>query len=109
VAVLWPGWPVPLRLDPLLLYREGELADELLFLNRDRNGRQVEYLSYTTGRTERDRSTAPDLAALLSRITGREVGEKQLQVLAEQSAAMISAQATEDVKQPWWKRWLGGN
>ena len=23
--------------------------------------------------------------------------------------AMISAQATEDVKQPWWKRWLGGN
>ena len=87
VAVLWPGWPVPLRLDPLLVYREGELADELLFLNRDRNGRQVEYLSYTTGRTERDRSTAPDLAALLSRITGREVGEEQLQVLAEQSAA----------------------
>ena len=50
VAVLWPGRPVPLRLDPLLLYREGELADEVLFLNRDRNGRQVEYLSYTTGR-----------------------------------------------------------
>ena len=49
VAVLWPGRPVPLRLDPLLLYREGELADEVLFLNRDRNGRQVEYLSYTTG------------------------------------------------------------
>src|SRR5262249_10215864 len=33
VAVLWPGWSVPLRLDPLLRYREGELADEVLFLN----------------------------------------------------------------------------
>ena len=87
VAVLWPGRPVPLPLDPLLLYREGELADEVLFLNRDRNGRQVEYLSYTTGRTERDRATAPALAALLGRITGREVGEDQLQALAEQSAA----------------------
>jgi WD40 repeat protein len=72
VAVLWPGRPVPLRLDPLLLYREGELADELLFLNRDRNGRQVEYLSYTTGRTERDPSTAAALAALLRQATGRE-------------------------------------
>ena len=87
VAVLWPGWPVPLRLDPLLLYREGELADEMLFLNRDRNGRQVQYLSYTTGRTERDRATAPALAALLSRITGREVSEAQLEALAEQSLA----------------------
>ena len=59
MAVLWPGRPVPLRLDPLLVYREGELGDEVLFLNRDRNGRQVEYLSYTTGRTERDRADGP--------------------------------------------------
>ena len=50
----------------------------MLFLNRDRNGRQVEYLSYTTGRTERDQSTAPALAALLSRVVGRAVGEDQL-------------------------------
>ena len=70
VAVLWPGHPVPLRLDPLLRYRESELTDEVLFLNRDRDGRQVEYLSYTTGRTERDRATAPALAALLSQIIG---------------------------------------
>ena len=59
----------------------------MLFLNRDLNGRQVEYLSYTTGRTERDRATAPALAALLSRITGREVSEAQLEALAEQSRA----------------------
>src|SRR5262249_23718733 len=43
VAVLWPGRPVPLRLDPLLVYRERPEGDEVLFLNRDRNGRQVEY------------------------------------------------------------------
>ena len=85
--MLWPGRPVPLRLDPLLLYREGERSSEMLFLNRDLNGRQVQYLSYTTGRTERDRSTAPALAALLSRITGRDVSEAQLEALAEQSLA----------------------
>ncbi len=87
VAVLWPGRTLPLALDPLLVYREGELADELLFLNRDRSGRQVEYLSYTTGRTERDRSTAPALAALLSQVVRREVSEADLDALAEQSRA----------------------
>jgi tetratricopeptide (TPR) repeat protein/serine/threonine protein kinase len=87
VAVLWPGRPVPLRLDPLLVYRESELAEEVLFLNRDRHGRQVEYLSYTTGRTERDRATAPALAALLSRVANRNVSEADLQALAEQSQA----------------------
>jgi serine/threonine protein kinase/formylglycine-generating enzyme required for sulfatase activity len=87
VAVLWPGRPVPLALDPLLAYREGELADELLFLNRDRDGRQVEYLSYTTGRTERDRNTAPALAALLSLVANRKVDEADLGALAEQSRA----------------------
>jgi WD40 repeat protein/serine/threonine protein kinase/tetratricopeptide (TPR) repeat protein len=87
VAVLWPGWPAPMRLDPLLLYREGELADELLFLNRDRDGRQVEYLSYTTGQTVRDRSLAASLAVLLTRVTGHEVGEDQIEELAQQSLA----------------------
>ena len=86
-AVLWPGRPLPLRLDPLLAYREGELSEEVLFLNRDRNSKQVEYLSYTTGRTERDKTMAPALAALLSRVVGRAVGEDQLRALAEQSAA----------------------
>ncbi len=55
----------------LLTYREGELSEEVLFLNRDRNSKQVEYLSYTTGRTERDKAMAADLAALLSRVVGR--------------------------------------
>ncbi len=86
-AVLWPGRPLPLRLDPLLTYREGELSEEVLFFNRDRNSKQVEYLSYTTGRTERDKAMAPALAALLSRVVGRAVGEEQLRALAEQSAA----------------------
>jgi serine/threonine protein kinase len=85
VAVLWPGRPLPLRLDPLLVFRESELADELLFLNRDRNGRQVEYLSYTTGRAERDRDTTAALADLLSRVTGRTVDEAGLDALADQS------------------------
>ena len=87
VALLRPGGAAPLRLDPLLLYREGELTEEVLFLNRDRNGRQVEYLSYTTGRTERDKTTAPALAALLSRVVSREVGEGELAALTEQSQA----------------------
>jgi hypothetical protein len=73
LAVFWPGRAVPLRLDPLLLFRESETAEEVLFLNRDRNGRQVEFLSYTTGRTERDRDTGPALAALLSQVVGRPV------------------------------------
>jgi serine/threonine protein kinase/tetratricopeptide (TPR) repeat protein len=87
VAVLWPGRPVPLRLDPLLLYREREMGDEVLFLNRDRNGRQVEFLSYTRGEPERDRATAPALAALLARVTGRAVAPEQLDALAQQSMA----------------------
>lgn len=85
LAVQWPGQPVPLRLDPLLVYRENKQAEEVLFLNRDRNGRKVEYLSYTTGRTEQDPSTSADLAALLGRLTGRPVSEEALQKLAEQS------------------------
>jgi serine/threonine protein kinase/tetratricopeptide (TPR) repeat protein len=87
VAVLWPGRAAPVRLDPLLVYRESELAEEVLFLNRDRNRQHVEYLSYTTGRTERDRNTGPALAALLSRVTDRPVRESDLDVLAEQSLA----------------------
>ncbi|HEX4147413.1 MAG TPA: protein kinase, partial [Pirellulales bacterium] len=85
MAVLWPGYNVPLRLDPLLQYRESELAEEVLFLNRDRNGRHVEYLSYTTGRTERDKSMLPALAALLSQVANRPIGEADLERLAEQS------------------------
>ena len=85
VAVLWPGRRVPLRLDPLLTFRGGELVEEMLFINRDRNGRQVEYLSYTTGQTERNRAMTPTLARLLSRVVGREVTEEDLQRFSEQS------------------------
>lgn len=85
VALLWPGREFPLRLDPLLQFRESDLTEEVLFLNRDRNGRQVEYLSYTTGRTERDRSMLPELAKLLSQVTDRTVGEEDLRRLAEQT------------------------
>ena len=108
VAVVWPGWPVPLRLDPLLLYREGERSSDMLFLNRDLNGRQVQYLNYSTGRTERDRATAPALAALLSRITGHEVSEAQLEAFAEQSrAATPSVESLFEPTEPV-SRVLGG-
>ena len=70
VAVLWPQRDVPMPLDPLLLYRESDLTQELLFLNRDRNGKQVEFLSYTTGRTERDKSMAVAMNELLSLVSG---------------------------------------
>ena len=70
-AVLWPGYRLPLLIHPLLVYRENELSEEVLFLNRDRNGRQVELLSYASGRIERDRELAPALASLLSELTGK--------------------------------------
>lgn len=87
VVALWPGRATPLRLDPLLQYRESDLAEEVLFLNRDRNARQVEYLSYTTGRTERDRAMQLAMAALLSDVAGRTIDEADLQQLAERSLA----------------------
>jgi hypothetical protein len=86
-AVLWPGLRAPLRLDPLMIFRESEVADEVLLLNGERGGRQVEYLSYTTGRTERTKDTVTELAALLSTLAGKEVTESKLQQLAEQSRA----------------------
>ena len=87
VAVLWPGRKVPLRLDPLLVFRSAELTDEVLFLNRDRNGRRVEYLSYSTGRTEHDKSMAPAMARFLGRITGRKISGDELQQFQQQSLA----------------------
>jgi serine/threonine protein kinase/tetratricopeptide (TPR) repeat protein len=87
VGIVWPGRTGVLRLDPLLQYRESDLSEEVLFLNRDRNGKQIEYLSYTTGRTERDRSLLPEMAQLLSRVANREIGEDDLTRLTEQSLA----------------------
>ena len=62
VAVLWPGQSVPLTLDPLLVFRKRTTAD-VLFLNSDRDGRHVVYLSYTSGEPEKDPEMVPDLAA----------------------------------------------
>ncbi len=87
VCLIWPGRDVPLRLDPMLVFRESDLTEDVLFLNRDRNGKQVEYLSYTTGRTERDRSMQPAMASLLSQVTNRTIGEEDLKHLLEQSLA----------------------
>jgi WD40 repeat protein/serine/threonine protein kinase len=84
-AIIWPGRPTPLRLDPLLRYRENEAGDEVLFLNRDRNGKQVEYLSYVNGATQRDPAMAAELAKLLSQVTGHEITTDQLQALGELS------------------------
>ena len=70
LAVLWRGHPVPLRLDPLLVFREAELNEDVRFLNADRDGKQVEYLSYTSGKTERDPTTVADLGRLLELVAG---------------------------------------
>jgi serine/threonine protein kinase/HEAT repeat protein len=91
VAVLWPGWRAPLQLNPLMIFRESEMTDEVLLLNGDRSGRQVEYLSYMTGRTERTKDTVRQLAALLSILAGKEVTESKLQELAEQSRALTAS------------------
>jgi serine/threonine protein kinase/WD40 repeat protein len=90
VVVLWPGRALPLRLDPLFRFRENEFTEEVLFLNADRNGKQVEYLSYTTGKTERDKTMVASLAELLSRVANREITEEDLERLAEQSRGQHS-------------------
>jgi hypothetical protein len=88
VAVLWPGHKLPLELGPLLTYRQGELADEVLFLNRDKNGRAVEYLSYLSGKTEREVSTAAAMAKLLACVVGREVTPEELEDITSEAAAL---------------------
>jgi serine/threonine protein kinase len=92
VAVQWPGRTLPLRLDPFLVYRESDFAEEVLFLNRDRSARQVEYLSYTTGHTERNADTATAVAALLGRITGTAfIDEGKTRAMAEPTVARSTA------------------
>jgi serine/threonine-protein kinase len=100
VALLWPGRPAPLRLDPLLVYHGSEAVEDVLFLNRDRNGKQVEYLSYTTGRTEQDQAAAPALAALLSLVVNRPVGAAELEELAEQSRVMAAPEVAASAQPP---------
>ncbi|MEM1212061.1 MAG: serine/threonine-protein kinase [Planctomycetota bacterium] len=71
VAVHWPGH-APLRLDPLVRFREYEVADDAVLLNRDRKRKHVEYLSYATGRTERDADAAQLLGQWLARAADEE-------------------------------------
>ena len=85
LALIWPGQPAPLRLGPMMRFRESEVADEVLLLNRDRGGRQVEYLSYTTGRTERDAEMAGAMAAILSAVADRRITEEDVRAFEKQS------------------------
>ncbi|MEM9416507.1 MAG: serine/threonine-protein kinase [Planctomycetota bacterium] len=85
LALIWPGHAAPLRLGPMMRFRESEVADEVLLLNRDRGGRQVEYLSYTTGRTERDAEMSGAMAHILSVVTAKEITEDQLRAFEKLS------------------------
>jgi serine/threonine protein kinase len=78
LALLWPGVATPMRLGPMMRFRESEVADEVLLLNRDRGGRQVEYLSYTTGRTERDKEMAGAMAMILTAVSDRKITEEDV-------------------------------
>ncbi|MEM6552367.1 MAG: serine/threonine-protein kinase [Planctomycetota bacterium] len=71
VAVHWPGH-APLRLDPLIRFREYEVADDAVLLNRDRRRKHIEYLSYATGRTERDANAAELLSQWLARAADKD-------------------------------------
>ena len=64
VAILWPGHPNPLRLDPLLVLRETDLHDDVWFLNDARDGAVIAYLSYLSGRIELIESHGPPLSRL---------------------------------------------
>jgi hypothetical protein len=85
IAVLWPGQPLPLRLDPLLVYRQDGPVAEVLFLNENPDTRRVEYLSYTRGEPVRDTTMALAMARLLSRVTGRTITTEELAALAAPS------------------------
>src|SRR5262249_22008034 len=84
IAILWPGRAVPLMVNPLLDYRETELADEVLFLNCDRSGKRVEYINYATGRTETNPAMSTALAELLGRVTGRAIDAPELERLGNE-------------------------
>jgi tetratricopeptide (TPR) repeat protein/serine/threonine protein kinase len=85
LAVLWPGQTVPLRLDPLLFYRETPASEEVLFLNRSRTGKHVEYLSYTRGEPELERSTVTEMRALLGRVASGFILEESVRMSADES------------------------
>lgn len=85
LALLWPGVASPMRLGPMMRFRESEVADEVLLLNRDRGGRQVEYLSYTTGRTERDAEMSGAIAMILTAVSDRKITVEDVHNFEKQS------------------------
>jgi serine/threonine protein kinase len=78
VAVRFSDDTLPLRLDPLVMYIDSDPVVEVLFLNRERNGKQVEYLSYTTGKVLRDQNMIPEMGKVLSLVTGNPVTSEDL-------------------------------
>ncbi len=98
LAVHWPGRAIPLRLDPLLQYRESELSDEMWFLNSIPSGRYIEYLNYANSKTEQNRALMADMATLLSRISGRTIDESELVRLGDQSQSESQAMGIADLQ-----------
>jgi WD40 repeat protein/serine/threonine protein kinase len=78
VAVIWPGRALPLRLDPFLGFREGDLTDEVVFLNGVRKGGLAEYLGHSTGQTVREHVSEGDLVRLFSGKAGREADRGEI-------------------------------
>jgi branched-chain amino acid transport system substrate-binding protein len=85
VCLQWDETQTPLRIDPLLAYRDSELTQELMFLNRDRDRKGVEYLSYTTGITERHAEMAESMQELMALIIDGSIGATSLNLIAEES------------------------
>jgi serine/threonine protein kinase/ABC-type branched-subunit amino acid transport system substrate-binding protein len=98
VCLQWSASEVPLRIDPLLAYRDSELTQELMFLNRDRDRKGVEYLSYTTGITERHVDMADSMQELMALMVDDSVGAARLDLLAQASLEQ-SKEALPDVFQ----------
>lgn len=78
-------------LHPLVVY--DPTAADVAFLNARRDAREVEYLSYTSGRVHRE--TLPDdHRELMTRVLGISVGDQQLARWSEQSLAEQPAEAS---------------
>ncbi len=71
-------------LHPLIIY--DALADDVLFLNGRAGRKHAEYLSYTTGDTQRQ-VLADEQRELLARILGREVEQREIEAWADRSLA----------------------
>lgn len=95
VFLFWQGTSVPLSMDPLMVFREDGVNEELLILNRDRNGKKVEYLSYTTGKTERTREMADALREMLAVVVGSSVSREDLKEMTNRTRAAEPAAKEE--------------